>query len=671
MAYAQEKQERIKFCESQTYSGNDLGLTIHNNHYQFKVWSPTAQKVTLNLYQSGDIKDSEIYQQYPMTREEQGIWSLSIGQNLEGLFYTYTFSHPINGYEEVEAPDLYSKAVGINGDRSAIIHWEDTHPDEWKNDSYVHVDTITDAIIWEVHVRDFSTDVKGGFSPEHQGKYLAFTEKNTSLFHANEFSTGLHYLKKLGVNMIHLLPIFDHENDELSNDYNWGYNPKNFMVPEGQYATNPVNPITRIREVKQMIQAIHSAGMGVVMDVAFNHTYQTERSWFQYTVPDYYYRQTEWGDFSNGSGVGNETASERTMMRKYMIDALLYWAKEYHIDGFRFDLMGLHDTETMNLIRQAFDQNGLEKTILYGEPWMGGASALSEGIHADKSHVSEFSERIAIFNDEFRDAIKGQVFNRRDGAFLQGGNHPNHTPFKDVDLMAAITANTVSKAGNISWDMQKAWARSPQEVVNYSSAHDNLTLYDKLVLAFGRDPNYERQEDIIARNKINAVVLMTSQGAIFMQAGEELGRTKFGNDNSYNAPLSINQIDWPRAKENKDLVDYYRGMIAIRKMYSPLRDATNLTAQSMIFINLPENALAYKILNVTDNQCPWKEMLVAVNTGTQPVLINLNEGARENQEPVEWTILATHKQAGTKSLGIIYGYEMIVNPLECYVLVRH
>lgn len=667
---AKEKNERIAFCEQHAYSGNDLGLRVSGNKYIFKVWSPTAEKVTLNLYRQGSLASTELYAQYVMKPEDHGIWTITLDKDLKGLYYTYTFSHPMAGYEEVEAPDLYSRAVGLNGDRTAIIDWSKTHPKDWENDKYVHVDSITDAIIWEVHVRDFSADVKGGFSPDYQGKYLAFTELGTSLYRAGEFSTGLDYLKKLGINMVHLLPIFDQDNDELSDEYNWGYNPKNFMVPEGQYATDPANPISRIKEVKQMIQSLHQAGIGVVMDVAFNHTYETEHSWMQYTVPDYYYRQTRDGQFSNGSGVGNETASERQMMRKYMIDSILYWAEEYHIDGFRFDLMGLHDTETMNQIRKALDQAGLEKTILYGEPWMGGTSGLTEGIHADKDHVGDFSERIAIFNDEFRDAIKGQVFNQRDGAFLQGWNDAQNGSFKDKDLMAAITANTVSQAGAISWNPSKAWARSPQEVVNYSSAHDNLSLYDKLVLAFGRDPNYERQEDIIARNKINAVVLMTAQGAIFMQAGEELGRTKFGNENSYNAPLSINQIDWARAKVNEDLVDFYRGMIAIRKMFTPLRDKTKQTAESMVFIDLPENALAYKILNVTDPHCPWREMLVAVNTGHHPVLIDLNAGARENNDPAEWTLLATHQQAGVESLGIIYGYELIVNPLESYVLVR-
>lgn len=651
--------------EQRAYLKNDLGMTFEQGAYTFKVWSPNADQVFLNLYKTGNIEEDSLMNKLEMTYSDDHVWEISLTEDLEGLFYTYHFDHQD---QSTEVPDLYSKAVGLNGDRTAIIHLEDTNPENWENDTYRMKKHITDAIIWEGHVEDFTADEHSGISPENRGKYLGFTEENTTLNGAGDFPTGLNYLEKLGINYVHLLPVYDFVNDERDEDYyNWGYDPKNYMVPEGKYSSDPSNPVARIKEMKQMIQSLHDKNIGVVMDVVFNHTYHTEDSWFQHTVPYYYYRFDDYGNFSNGSGVGNETASERKMMRKYIIDAILYWTEEFHFDGFRFDLMGVHDTETMNAIREALDENGFEDVILYGEPWAGGELALKYPYKpADRNHVHDYSERIALFNAEFRDAIKGHVFLDYDAAFLQGANDEHMSSFKNEDLIAAIMANTQPDGGEYHLPHYKTWARVPTEVVNYSSAHDNFTLYDKLVHSTDRPISYERQEDLIAMNKINAALLMTAQGGIFIHAGEEFARTKFGDPNTYNAPIKINKLDWTRAAENKDLVDYYRGMIAIRKAYAPFRDFTTHTTDMMYFYRTPQNVLMYNVPNVIDNISEWESITVIVNTSPYSQTVNLPLG--EYEEAQKWTILADIEQANPKGIDAYEGKTMTLEPQELYIL---
>ncbi len=655
--------QHVDNLESQAYLGSDLGMTYQDGTYTFKVWSPSAETVTLNLYRTGDVNEPSLIEKYDLTLENN-VWVGRLNDDLDGLFYTYEFNHQ---GEIKEAADLYAKAVGINGDRTAIIHLEDTNPEGWENDSPMMQKNITDAMIWELHVEDFTADPNSGVSPENQGKYLGFTEENTTLRNEGNFPTGLNYLTQLGVNYVHLLPIYDFENDELDESYyNWGYDPKNYMAPEGKYSSDPSNPKARIKELKQLIQSLHKNHIGVVMDVVYNHTYHTEISWFQHTVPYYYYRFDDNGNFSNGSGVGNETASERKMMRKYMIDSLIYWAEEYHIDGFRFDLMGVHDSETMNAIRNALDERGLEDVILYGEPWSGGELALKHPhTPADRNHVHDYSERIALFNAEFRDAIKGHVFLDYDAAFLQGANNDHSSSFKNIDLIASIMANTQGDAGEYHIPEYKSWARVPTEVINYSSAHDNFTLYDKLVLSSGSEVNYERQEHLIAMNRINAALLFTSQGGVFVHAGEEFARTKYGDENSYNAPIAVNKLDWSRAEENEDLVNYYRGMMAIRQEYAPLRDATTRTAEMMYFRHMPENVLLYTIPNMYEGISKWKNMVVAVNAGHHPITIDLPKD--ENGNPQTWTMLANHLKATVDGIEEYSDAEITLQPRDVFV----
>lgn len=655
-------EERLKDLESKAYTKNDLGLTYKDGVYTFKVWSPHAKSVYLNVYKTGNIDEDSLIIQLPMTLENN-VWTLSTDNAMNGLFYTYEFNH---WTYQTEAPDLYSRAVGIHGDRTAIIDLEETNPDGWEQDQHVFQKHITDAIIWEVHVEDFSSDPASGIRPEYQGKYLGFTEENTTLYDAGEFPTGLSYLEYLGVNYVHLLPVYDFENFEDEKVYNWGYDPKNYNVPEGKYSLNPADPKSRITELKQLIQSLHKKNIGVVMDVVYNHTYKTADSFLQFTVPDYYYRKDEYGNFSNGTGVGNETASERIMMQKFIIDSLIYWVEEYHIDGFRFDLMGVHDTETMNLIRATLDERGYEDIILYGEPWAGGRLALPSPYKpADQNHIHEFSERIAVFNADFRDSIKGDVFTGASGAFLQGANSEHSSYFKTSDLIGAILANTQTNAGEYQLPEYKAWARVPTEVINYSSAHDNYTLYDKLVLSTAHWKYKCPEEKIIAMNKINAAILLTAQGGIFIHAGEEFARTKYGNPNSYNAPIAINRLDWARARKYQEVVDFYRGMIQIRQAFPPLRDHTTKTASEIYFMRLPENILAYSIPNLNGSESNWNELFVAVNTSEQPESILLPD---RNGHTQKWKILANINEATPTGIGSIHSDTIILGPQELYIL---
>ena len=655
-------EEKIVYLESKSYSCNDLGVTYTKNQTTFKVWSPLAEKVVVNLYQTGDSQEDSLIQSYPLTHANN-VWSASLDGDFENTFYTYTLT--IDG-QSTETIDLYAKAAGVNGNRAAIIDFDKTNPENWSEDEHVTQQQITDAFIWEVHVGDFSSDENSGISPENQGKYLAFTELGTTYKNEQEYSTGVDYLKELGVNYVHLLPVYDFENDEEGSQYNWGYDPKNYNVPEGRYSSDPRDPSARIREFKQMVQSLHAQNIGVVLDVVYNHTLETEKSSLNVTVPDYYYRQTDTGEFADGSACGNETASDRAMMRKYMVDSVLYWATEYHLDGFRFDLMGLHDVETMNSIRTALNENGLEDVIIYGEPWDAGSNEIAlPNIAANKANVSHFMDGIAIFNDDFRDPVKGSVFLKSEGGFLQGQNGKN---FYDVDVMAGISANTIGAAA-AEYDLaDKTWARNPAQVVSYNSAHDNLSLYDKLVESTFEEPHFERNDRVIQLNKLAAALLFTSQGALFMQAGEEFGRTKLGDENSFISSMAINQLDWSLRKSNNDLVEYYRGLNHIRRKFHPLRDATAQTAKALTFSrDSIENLIAYTIPNPQASEGDWKWMAVALNTSTETHDITLE--AHTGELPTDWKIIADNNHAGLDTLGTVTGNTLTVEPHSALILV--
>ncbi|MCD5002986.1 type I pullulanase [Enterococcus saccharolyticus] len=649
--------KKLATLEAQAYDGSDLGLHYTPEQSKFKLWAPDAQAVRVRLYQTGDAHDDSLIETYAMTKHKN-VWQVDIPNDLEGLFYTYEI---VRGNQTVETVDLYAKAVGIDGNRAAIIDMDKTNPEGWQTTQPIRK-SMTDAYIWEVHVADFSASPTSGVTAENRGKYLAFTEKETTLNGEGKIATGVAYLKELGVTHVHLLPAFDSDNHELATDYNWGYDPKNYNVPEGRYASDATNPYVRIKEFKQMVQSLHEENIGVILDVVYNHTSLTEHSWFNLTVPDYYYRQDKKGQFADGSACGNEVASERAMVRKYMIDSIIYWAEEYQLDGFRFDLMGLHDVETMNQIRQALDNRGLSYVLMYGEPWDAGSNQIkAPNLPANKKNVSQLSERIAVFNDDLRDSLKGYVFEESDGAFVQGQNGKRQSvrTFFDSELEAGI------KGMPLSTDIATTgWSKASSQVIAYISAHDNLSLWDKLVATTGAT-SYERNEELVMMNKLAAVVLFTSQGGIFTQAGEEFARTKFGDENSYVSALEINQLNWQQVADFNDLIEFYKGMWQIRQHYAPLRDGTDETAQTMIFLDKTENLLAYVIPNTHPDE-KWRQLLVIVNSSYEEQEIEL---PTEENITMNWQIVADNDSAGIEPKGRVDGSTIAISAQSVCILV--
>lgn len=638
------------------YDGNDLGAVYTPLRTTFKVWAPTASKVCLRLYSRGSDSESgarEISTTDMKYSESNGVWSATIHGDLDGVYYTYLVT--VNG-ETNETVDIYAKAVGVNGQRGMVVNLKRTDPNGWENDDHVLSVKQTDAVIWEIHVKDFSFSKTSGVSTPNRGKYLAFTEMGTTVNNEGKTPTCLDYLSSLGVNYVHLMPVFDYISvDEKHADvaFNWGYDPLHYNVPEGSYSTNPSNGNVRIREFKEMVMALHERGIGVIMDVVYNHTYKTKDSTFNMTVPDYYYRKTEDDQFSNASGCGNETASDHVMFRKFMIDSILYWATEYHIDGFRFDLMGVHDVDTMNAIREALDklENG-KKILMYGEPWQGGLSCCEKPM-AMQYNVHMLDERIAAFNDKARDLIKGDTFNASYWGFVQGGGAAS-------DLMASITANTLAKYRN-------NWSKAPSQTVTYVSAHDNYTLWDKLVYSVLNNGAYtERNEYLVAMNKLSAAIVITSQGIPFFQAGEEFARTKLGDHNSYNSSADINSIDWSRLETFKDISEYYSGLIKIRKYFSPMRDDTVKTAQKIkFFCDNDDRAIGYVLNNTADDECDWKKVAVIFNSAAEPKTVTI----KDKSLPASWVIIANEKSAGVTCLGIVEGNSVTVAPHSALIMV--
>lgn len=542
--------ESQEFEEEYGYHKSDLGANYTANSTIFKVWAPTAKQVFLRLYKSGNPDNQDLISEEQMFLQEKGVWALSKLGNYEGVYYTYFLLHEDF---EAETIDPYARACGVNGIRGMVVDLKKTNPEGFEFDRKFVPDSKK-PIIYELHVKDFSFDHGATFSEEVRGKYLAFTEENVTLKAESGFLAGIDYLKEMGITHVHLLPVFDFASvDEAgANDqFNWGYDPKNYNIPEGSYSTNPYDGHVRIYEFKQMVMALHKAGIAVIMDVVYNHTYDTE-SCFQKTVPFYYYRQWEDGSFSNGSGCGNETASERVMFRNYMVDSVCYWANEYHIDGFRFDLMGLHDVDSMNEIRNRLDQ--ISRNILvYGEPWTAGESPMKPGsIPAVKANVHLLHPRISIFCDNTRDYIKGSVFEATEPGFVNGNE-------KLVKQIPHVLNAWCDGGGDFK-------PRAQSQIISYVSAHDNYTLYDKYILTTQKKPDYlTLSKEVIALNRLSALLIFTAKGIPFFQAGEEFARTKEGEENSYNASIEINQLDWKRTKKYKSLVEYYKGLIQMRQ----------------------------------------------------------------------------------------------------------
>ena len=537
------------FREQWTYDGDDLGAVPGENGTVFKVWAPTASRVRLNLFEAGDAADA--YDCLEMTRGEKGVWSAEAPCG-PGTYYTYLVTTAAG---EQEAVDPYARAAGVNGDRGMVVDLAATDPEGFGEDSFVTtLDAYNEAVIWEVHVRDFSNQLA---SARYPGKYLAFTEEG--LVNASGEPAGLDYLKDLGITHVHLQPVYDFATvDEASEEaqFNWGYDPKNYNVPEGSYSTDPRHGETRITEFKQMVQALHAAGIGVIMDVVYNHTYEGNSS-LNRIVPYYYYRFAADGSWSNGSGCGNETASERIMFRKYIVDSVCYWAQEYHVDGFRFDLMALHDVETMQAVETAVHAIN-PKAMIYGEGWTGGTSALMPPLQANQANIRQVSATegaaggVAVFNDSIRDGLKGSVFDSREKGYISGNISKGNAEKIIFGLTGGVRNTMVS------------WSGEEGGVINYMSCHDNHTLYDRLLASNGGDSEEER----LKMNRFGISIIMIGRGTPFFLAGEELLRSKGGDSNSYKSGDEVNNLRWDNLTAGSDTMamrDFYRSLIALRK----------------------------------------------------------------------------------------------------------
>lgn len=540
------------------YAGNDLGAVWRSSATAFRLWAPTACSAALHRFATGTDAEPEAADlgTLPMQRSEGGTWYLELAGDLAGQYYQYELQFP-DGTSTVTA-DPYAHAAGAGGTRSMVLNQAAAVPDGWQKDERPAIPAHARSV-WEVHVADFTADPASGVPQAYRGKFMGFTVDGTTLNGDGVHPTGLNYLKRLGVTHVQLQPIFDFATvDEVSGeDYNWGYDPLNYNLPEGSYATDAFHGEVRVRECRAMVQALHSAGLGVVMDVVYNHTYYSY-SWLERTVPGYWNRRWENGSLTNGSGCGCDLASERTMVRKYLVDSCVYWAKEYHIDGFRFDLMALHDVETMNAIRAALDAlPGGEDILMYGEPWQGGSTRMEHGaIPANKQAAGLLDSRIGFFCDNTRDAIKGGVFNAGSAGYINGDMHCGYQVLHSIPAWRGGQADFMPQA--------------PGQVVQYVSAHDNYTLWDKLKCVARREDYAAPDADLLAQNRMAAGIYLTCQGLPFMQGGEEFARTKHGDHNTYRGPLELNRLDWTRAAQLEELVQYYHGLLEIRKAYPEL-----------------------------------------------------------------------------------------------------
>jgi pullulanase len=595
------------------YEGNDLGFTYSPEQTQFKLWSPAASAAKLHLYEKGDGNNK--IKSVDLKRGENGVWSANVKEDQKNKYYTFQVEQ--NGRWLQEKPDLYAQAVGVNGQRAMVVELSETNPEGWEADTKPALDNFTDIILYELQIRDMSIHESSGII--NKGKYLGLIETGTK--NPAGLSTGLDHIKELGVTHVHLLPTFDHRSiDETRLDvpqYNWGYDPLNYNVPEGSFSTDPYDGRTRIKEFKEMVQTMHKNGLRVVLDVVYNHTGQTEDSNFQQLVPFYYYRQNAEGGFSDAAACGNETASEREMMRKYMIESVVYWAKEYHLDGFRFDLMGIHDIETMNQI--SAELHKIDPSIfIYGEGWTAGSSPLPMEQQALKANTYKL-DKIAAFSDDLRDGLKGSVFEEKEGGFAS-----NRKGLKESVKFGIVASTEHPQVDYEAVNYSKApWAAEPYQTINYVSCHDNNTLYDKLKLS-----NEEAsEEEIVKMHKLAQTVVLTSQGVPFLHAGMEMLRTKNGVENSYNSSDEINQIDWNRKTTYKPVFDYYQGLIALRKNHPAFRMMSkDLIQKHLEFIDtVDESVLAYRIKD-NANGDDWKEILVLLNGSNMNKTIDLPKG---------------------------------------------
>lgn len=622
------------FEKNYTYEGGDLGAVWSKDSTTFKVWAPTAENVKVNLYKGGAKSGDDLIESHDMTSGDKGVWSVKVDGDLNGVYYTYTAYF---GKFSNEACDPYAKAVGVNGDRAMVIDLASTDPDGWDKDKNPNSSlNFTDVSVYELHIRDLSSDAASGIT--NTGKFLGLTEKGT--VNSTGEATGLDHIKNLGISHIQLNPVYDYatvdESKKDSKQYNWGYDPKNYNVPEGSYSTDPYNGDVRVKEFKQMVKTLHDNDISVIMDVVYNHTYNTDYC-FNKLVPDYFYRPN-----SNGSGCGNDVATERAMVRRFIVESVVYWAKEYHIDGFRFDLVGLIDLDTIKEIRTELDKID-PSIILYGEGWSMDTKTTKNNVALAIQNNVRFLEGFGMFNDTIRDAIKGSVFSPEEKGFVNG----------DTSKTEAIK-NCIR--GRLTW------SSLPYQQIIYSCCHDNMTIWDEINTSNADDS----EEAKIKQNLLSAAIVYTSQGVPFILAGEEFLRSKTNadgsfNSNSYNAPDSVNSLKWDDLgkAEYKTVYNYYKGLIAFRKAHAALRSMEEAGGFYTFTEGTEKGVIAYEL--APNNGEVSDGIFVVYNSLTEAQTITLPEG--------EWTICVQGDKAGTESLGTASG-NLTVDGISTTILVK-
>ncbi len=648
-----------EFAAEYNYDG-ELGVRIADGKTNFYLWAPTASDVKLNLFAEGDGGSAE--RTVPMTKGEKGVWTYSENADLSGKYYTYTVSTSAGVQEAV---DPYAVSAGLNGDRGMILDLASTDPDGWTDEVFVpeNFENYTDAEIWEVHVRDFSNKIS---QSKYKGKFLAFTETGLT---ENGIPVGVDYLKELGITHVHLLPSFDFATvDESKGEgFNWGYDPENYNVPEGSYSTDPADGSVRVREFKQMVQALHAQGIGVIMDVVYNHTSGLDSN-FNRIVPYYYYRFNGDGTASNGSGCGNETASDRYMFSRFMVDSVTYWQNEYNVDGFRFDLMGLHDVATMQKIETAVHEKN-PNALLYGEGWTGGTSTLPAGSQSVLANLKKLNgsvggdsknhtNGVAMFSDVIRDAIKGSVFDINDVGFATGAKAGASSAIR-FGVNGGVNDAVFGTKNSNGWE-----SYNPTNVVNYASAHDNNTLYDRICHIYGEGE--DTLADRLAYNRLAAAIVQTALGIPFMQAGEEMLRQKKNadgtyNENSYNASDEVNNLRWDLLTKTSDqyrMMQYYKGLIALRKAFPVLRSATTM-GQGYNVCNLVKAEGAFLAFTMTLPTDGSSQLLIVYNAEKTAKTVDLPEGS--------WALYANGTQAGAAAIESNLSGTQTVSPISCYV----
>ena len=606
-------QNTDPFTNYPIYTGNDLGVSYSSKATVFKVWAPMASAVKLRLYDAGN--GGNAISIIDLDKATNGVWQTTVRHDLKNKYYTFQVMQ--DGKWLLEAPDIYAKAVGVNGHRGMVVDLHNTDPTGWTNDKKPLLKNFNDIIIYELHIRDISVDPNSGIT--NKGKFLGLTETGTK--NPDGKATGLDHIKELGVTHVHILPAFDFNSvDETKLNqpqYNWGYDPLNYNVPEGSYSTNPYDGNVRIKEFKQMVQSLHKNGLRVIMDVVYNHTTDIQHSNFSQFAPGYYYRQNPDGSYANGTGCGNETASERPMMRKFMIESVIYWAKEYHIDGFRFDLMGIHDIETMNAISDALHK--IDPTIfIYGEGWTAGQSPLVEDRRAVKKNVYELN-KVAAFSDDLRDGIKGGFSDVKAKGFVSGDQNSKES------VKSGIVASTQNsqinyKAVNYS---KAPWAAEPYQTISYVSCHDDNTLFDRLKIS---NPDAS-EADLIKMDKLANAIVLTSQGVAFLHSGAELLRTKQGVANSFNSPDAINEIDWSRKTKYEALFNYYKQLVALRKDHPAFRmSSTKMIQEHLKFLETNDPSVIAYQLTGNANGDKWNTIMVVLNGSANTKQLKIPSG---------------------------------------------